>query len=229
MPKQIIVSGATGNLGKDVVKKLTALGYGLHINVREGKTDAYADNANVSNYLADLSNAQQAGHFVAEAIINAGKIEAGVLLAGGFAMAKLTDTSDADIEQMLTMNFKTAFHLVKPLMKHFEANGGGQFIFIGARPALVPEAGTGSFAYALAKSLVFQMAELINAEGKSKNITATVIVPSIIDTPDNRAAMPNSDFSKWIPATDMAEGIAFVLSDTGKKLRQTVLKLYNEA
>ncbi len=229
MPKQVIVSGATGNLGKDVVRKLTALGYGLHINVREGKTDAYADNQNVSNYLADLSDTEQAGQFVAEAITNAGRIEAGILLAGGFAMAKLTDTSDADIEQMLTMNFRTAFHVVKPLMKHFEATGGGQFIFIGARPALVPEAGTGSFAYALAKGLIFQMADLINAEGKSKNITATVIVPSIIDTPDNRTAMPKSDFSKWISAPDMAEGIAFVLSDTGKKLRQTVLKLYNEA
>lgn len=229
MPKQVIVSGATGALGKDVVKKLTELGYGMHINVREGKTNAYADNSSVSNYLADLSNAEQAELFVAEAITNAGKIKAGILLAGGFAMAKLTDTTDADIEQMLTMNFKTAFHIVKPLMKHFEVNGGGQFIFIGARPALVAEAGTGSFAYTLAKTLIFQMADLINAEGKSKNITATVIVPSIIDTPDNRAAMPNSDFSKWIPATDMAEGIAFVLSDTGKKLRQTVLKLYNEA
>lgn len=229
MPKQVIVTGATGNLGKAVVKKLTELGYGLHINVREGKTNAYADNASVSNYLADLAHAEQAELFVAQAIADAGEIEAGILLAGGFAMAKLTDTSDADIEQMLTMNFKTAFHIVKPLMKHFEANGGGQFIFIGARPALVPEAGTGSFAYTLAKTLIFQMADLINAEGKSKNITATVIVPSIIDTPDNRAAMPNSDFSKWIPTSDMAEGIAFVLSDTGKKLRQTVLKLYNEA
>ncbi len=229
MPKQVIVTGATGNLGKDVVKKLSELGYGLHINVRPGKTDAYADNANVSNYLADLASAEQAELFVAEAITNAGQIDAGILLAGGFAMAKLTDTTDADIEQMLMMNFKTAFHVVKPLMKHFQANGGGQFIFIGARPALVPEAGTGSFAYTLAKTLIFQMADLINAEGKSKNITATVVVPSIIDTPDNRAAMPGSDFSKWIPAADMAEGIAFVLSDTGKKLRQTVLKLYNEA
>ncbi|ACT95825.1 SDR family NAD(P)-dependent oxidoreductase [Dyadobacter fermentans] len=229
MPKQVIVSGATGNLGKDVVKKLTEFGYGLHINVRKGKTDAYADNANVSSYLADLAHPEQADVFVAEAIANAGKIEAGILLAGGFAMAKLTDTTDSDIEQMLSINFKTAFHVVKPLMKHFEANGGGQFVFIGARPALVAEAGTGSFAYTLSKTLIFQMADLINAEGKSKHITATVIVPSIIDTPDNRAAMPGSDFSKWIPAADMAEGIAFVLSDTGKKLRQTVLKLYNEA
>lgn len=229
MPKQVIVSGATGNLGKDVVKKLTELGYGLHINVREGKTDAYRDNGNVSNYLADLADAERAEQFVAQAITNAGNIEAGILLAGGFAMAGLTDTTDTDIELMLTMNFTTAFHVVKPLMKHFEAMGGGQFIFIGARSAIVPETGTGSFAYTLSKSLIFQMADLINAEGREKNISATVIVPSIIDTPDNRAAMPGSDFSKWIPAKDMAEGVAFVLSDTGKKLRQTIVKLYNEA
>lgn len=229
MSKQVIVSGATGNLGKDVVKKLTSLGYGLHINVREGKTDAYSDNANVSNYFANLTSEEQSEQFVAEAIGNASRIEAGIFLAGGFAMGKLTDTSDADIEKMMTMNFATAFHLVKPLMKHFEAVGGGQFIFIGARPALVAEAGTGSFAYALSKALIFQMAEMINAEGKSKNIRASVVVPSIIDTPDNRSAMPGADFSKWVPASDIAEGIAFILGDTGSKLRQTVLKFYNEA
>lgn len=229
MSQQVIVTGATGNLGQEVVKKLTERGYGLHINVREGKSDAYAGNARVRSYPADLADAAQAESFVTAATSGAGKIDAGILLAGGFAMAKLADTTDADIEHMLMMNFKTAFHVVKPLMKHFEANGGGQFIFIGARPALAPETGTGSFAYTLSKTLIFQLAELVNAEGKSKNITATVIVPSIIDTPDNRAAMPGSDFTKWIPTADMAEGIAFVLSDAGKKLRHTVLKLYNEA
>src|SRR5690606_9374489 len=98
--------------------------------------------------------------------------QAGIFLAGGFASGKLSDTADADLEKMIAMNFLTAFHLVKPLKKHFERQGGGQFIFIGARPALVAEQGTGSFAYTLSKSMLFQMADMINAEGKSKNITA---------------------------------------------------------
>jgi NAD(P)-dependent dehydrogenase (short-subunit alcohol dehydrogenase family) len=229
MAKQLLISGATGNLGKDVVKKLSELGYDLHINVRENKNTAYADHQNVTRYPADLTKAEQSAEFVRQAISNAGSLNAGIFLAGGFAPGKLGDTSGSDIEKMLSMNFATAFNLVKPLQAHFEAGGGGQFIFIGARPALVADQGAGSFAYALSKSLIFKMAEMINAEGKSSNITATVIVPSIIDTPDNRQAMPNADFSKWIPAPDMAEAIAFVLSDTGRKLRQTVLKLYNQA
>ncbi|TLV00805.1 SDR family NAD(P)-dependent oxidoreductase [Dyadobacter luticola] len=229
MKNQVLISGATGNLGQDVVKKLTGLDYGLHINVREGKAQAYADLNNVKSYTADLSDAQQSEDFVKNAIENAGIISAGIFLAGGFAMGKLSDTSDADIEKMVTMNFLTAFHLVKPLKAHFEKNGGGQFIFIGARPALVAEQGAGSFAYTLSKSLLFQMAEMINAEGKPKNITASVVVPSIIDTPDNRKAMPDADFDKWIPGADMAEAVAFLLNDTGRKMRQTVLKLYNNA
>ncbi|NIJ51597.1 SDR family NAD(P)-dependent oxidoreductase [Dyadobacter arcticus] len=229
MKNQVLISGATGNLGKDVVKKLNELGYGMHINVRESKSAAYSDVENVTSYVADLADANQSNEFVKKAIENAGSIGAGIFLAGGFAPGKLADTSNSDIEKMITKNFFTAFNLVKPLKAHFEAQGGGQFIFIGARPALIAEQGAGSFAYALSKSLIFQLAEMINAEGKSKNITAYVIVPSIIDTPDNREAMPDADFSKWIPGSDMAEGIAFVLSDTGKKMRQTVIKLYNNA
>jgi NAD(P)-dependent dehydrogenase (short-subunit alcohol dehydrogenase family) len=229
MKNQVLLSGATGNLGQDVVKKLTSSGYGLHINVREGKKQLYSGAENVTSYIADLSDAAQSESFVKSAIANAETISAGIFLAGGFAMGKLADTTDQDIEKMITMNFFTAFHLVKPLKAHFEANGGGQFIFVGARPALIAEQGAGSFAYSLSKSLLFQMAEMINAEGKSKNITASVIVPSIIDTPDNRNAMPDADFEKWIPGADMAEAIAFLLSDTGRKMRHTVLKLYNNA
>lgn len=229
MKNEVLLSGATGNLGKDVVKKLTDSGFDLHINVREGKTDVYNDLTNVTKYTADLSDAGQSEDFVNTAIENAGIIAAGIFLAGGFAMGKLADTVDQDLEIMITMNFFTAFHLVKPLKAHFELQGGGQFIFVGARPALIAEQGAGSFAYTLSKSMLFQMADMINAEGKSRNITASVIVPSIIDTPDNRNAMPDADFTKWIPGTDMAEAIAFLLTETGRKMRQTVLKLYNKA
>ncbi|CAG5069867.1 hypothetical protein DYBT9623_02604 [Dyadobacter sp. CECT 9623] len=229
MQKQIIISGATGNLGGEVLKKLSGLGYGLHINIRDSGKAKDFDQKTISTYPADLSDETQALGFVEDAIKKAGRINAGIFLAGGFAPGKLADTTPADIEKMITMNFSTAFNLVKPLKAHFEANGGGQLIFIGARPALVAAQGAGSFAYTLSKSLLFQMAEMINAEGKASNITASVVVPSIIDTPDNREAMPDSDFSKWISTADMAEGIAFILSETGGKMRETVLKLYNQA
>lgn len=84
-------------------------------------------------------------------------------------------------------------------------------------------------AYALSKGLLFHLAELINEHGRKKNITATVIVPSTIDTLANRKAMPEADTTKWIKPEAIAESIAFLLTDPGMTLREGVLKLYNQA
>lgn len=229
MQKNLIISGAGGNLGKDVVRKLSELGYGLSVTLGPHDAKGFPELPQVKAQSVDLLDADASSDFVAKSIMSAGAIEAGIFLAGGYAPGSLAETDNSTIEKMLNINFFTAFNLVRPLMAHFEKHGGGQFIFIGARPALIAKQGAGNFAYALSKSLIFKMAEMINAEGESKNITATVIVPSTIDTPVNRKAMPDADFTKWIPTTDIAEGIAFVLSNTGKKMRQTVIKLYNEA
>jgi len=227
MSKNIIISGASGGLGIDVVQKLAKLGYNLYITFGSKKSDVFDSLKNVSAQVVDLTNSEASEEFINETLEKSDGIQAGIFLVGGYAPGTIHQTDDAQLEKMFNLNFFTAFHLVKPLMKHFEENGGGQFIFIGARPALEADQGKGNFAYALSKSLLFKMAEFINAEGKSKNITATVIVPSTIDTPTNREAMPNADFTKWISANDIAENIAFVLTESGQKLRETVLKIYN--
>ena len=226
--QNVIISGASGNLGKDVVKKLADLGYGLNLALGRHDAGTFGELPDTFAQQVDLLNPDAAKQFVSDSIENHESIQAGIFLAGGYAPGVISETNDEDIEKMVQINFLTAFHLVKPLLAHFEANGGGQFIFIGARSALIAKQGAGNFAYALSKSLVFKMAEMINAEGESKNITATVIVPSTIDTPTNRTAMPEADFTKWIPTTDIAEGIAFVLSETGRKMRETIIKLYNQ-
>ena len=77
--------------------------------------------------------------------------------------------------------------------------------------------------------MIFKLAESINAEGKDKGVTAIVIVPSTIDTEANRKAMPNADFSKWVPAENIADAISYSLSDTGRMLRESVIKIYNRS
>lgn len=76
---------------------------------------------------------------------------------------------------------------------------------------------------------MFRLAEVINAEGKNKNITASVIVPGTIDTPANRHAMPDADFSSWVNPVDVAAAMEFICSDHGTPLRETVLKIYGNA
>jgi NAD(P)-dependent dehydrogenase (short-subunit alcohol dehydrogenase family) len=106
---------------------------------------------------------------------------------------------------------------------------GGRIVLVGSRPALVPKEGKNSFAYALSKSLIFKLADFLNAEGSSKNVTASVIVPSTIDTEANRSAMPDKDFTAWVKPEEIAASMAFICSGDGNPLRESVLKIYNRA
>jgi len=77
--------------------------------------------------------------------------------------------------------------------------------------------------------LVFKLADFINAEGKEKSVGATVVVPSVIDTDLNREAMPDADFSTWVPPERIADAIAYSLSASGRMTRDTVIKIYNNS
>jgi len=84
-------------------------------------------------------------------------------------------------------------------------------------------------AYSLSKSLLFKLAEYVNEEAKGKNVTATVVVPSTIDTAPNRKSMPNANPDNWVKPEALAEILEFIVSEKGTPLRETVLKVYNNA
>jgi NAD(P)-dependent dehydrogenase (short-subunit alcohol dehydrogenase family) len=226
----IIVTGANGNLGLTVVNRLLKDGY--HILSSTGKIGAgiLPDSEKLEIADVDLLNEEQAQKFVESSLEKHHDIVAAVLLVGGFTIGNLAETKNEDLEKMIRLNFYTAFHIVRPLLAHFlEHQQGGQFILIGSRPGLNAADGKDFFAYALSKAMIFKLAEFINAEGKAKGVTATVIVPSTIDTEANRKAMPQADFSKWVPAENIADAISFSLSETGSMLRESVIKIYNRS
>jgi NAD(P)-dependent dehydrogenase (short-subunit alcohol dehydrogenase family) len=150
-------------------------------------------------------------------------------LVGGFAQGNIHTTSGADVQKQIALNFETAYFVAKPLLQHFQDKGSGRLVFIGARPALNPTQGKDLLAYALSKSLLFKLAEFINEDNKGKNITATVVVPSTIDTPLNRKYSSGINFEDWVKPEQLAETIEFVVSDKGSALRETVLKMYNNS
>ncbi|MCE7043537.1 SDR family NAD(P)-dependent oxidoreductase [Dyadobacter sp. CY312] len=227
--QNIIISGASGNLGQEVVQKLSALDTHLFVTTGSHYKGEFDALSGVDNFGIDLLDSDASHSFVQKVIDQAETIHAGVFLVGGYAPGGLAETDDEDLEKMIHLNFFTAFHLTKPLIAHFKKQGGGQLIFIGAKGAVSSNQGDANFAYTLSKSLLVKMADMINSEYESEGITATMIVPGIIDTPVNREAMPDADFDKWVPPTDIAESIAFVLSETGQKLRQPVIKIYNQS
>ncbi len=226
----VIITGANGNLGLTAVNRLLEEGY--HILAVSGHEGAgnLASCANLENSVVDLLDEEKARIFAEETLNKHPDLQAAILLVGGFAMGKLADTSRADLEKMINLNFFTAYNIVRPLFKHFlNRPEGGQFILVGSRPGLNAQDGKEFFAYSLSKAMIFKLAEFINAEGKDKNVTATVIVPSTIDTKANRKAMPGADFSRWVPADNIADAISFTLSETGRMLREHVVKIYNRA
>jgi NAD(P)-dependent dehydrogenase (short-subunit alcohol dehydrogenase family) len=227
MAKSIIITGATGNLGGAVTKRLVADGYKLYVTLVPN--EKAPDDRQISGKQIDLLNESDCKNYVDEVVATGNELQAGVLLVGGFQMGGLAETGLDAFDKMFSMNFYTAFTMAKALMVHFAQKGGGQIILIGARPGLEPKDGKNAVAYALSKSLVFRLAEIINQTGKEKNIHATVIVPSTIDTAINRQSMPGADFQKWVPAASIADTIAFLLGDSGSMVRESVIKVYNNA
>jgi short-subunit dehydrogenase len=142
--QNIIISGASGNLGQDVVKKLSDLNYRLYVTTGPRRGDLFGAFPNVDAQPVDLLDKQASEAFVHETITKTKKIQAGIFLVGGYAPGDIGQTNDSDIEKMMQLNFFTAFHLVKPLVTHFKKNGGGQLIFIGAKPAIIAKNGAGN-------------------------------------------------------------------------------------
>jgi NAD(P)-dependent dehydrogenase (short-subunit alcohol dehydrogenase family) len=228
--KKIIITGANGNLGSAVTKFFLEKSYTLIATVEneEAKKKMPPHN-NLQVETVTLENETEAALFV-QNIINAhGNIDAALMLVGGFTAGNIENTKTGDIKKQIALNFETAYNIVHPLYKHMLQNGYGRLVFIGARPALQAVDGKNLVAYALSKSLLFKLAEFINKDAKGKNITATVVVPSTIDTPINRKNMPDADPNNWVKAEDLAEILEFVCSDKAGPLRETVLKVYNNA
>ncbi|MBX2892839.1 MAG: SDR family NAD(P)-dependent oxidoreductase [Saprospiraceae bacterium] len=231
--KSIIVTGASGNMGQAVVERFAEDGQkvyavlGLGENSRMFSESPLSQNIDVQ--FLNLTDETVSEGYVKGIVAKDPAVEAALCIVGGWQPGTLAETTGYELDKMLKLNFSTAFNIAKPLMEYFERRGGGQFIFIGARPAINPAEAKNQVAYALSKSLVFRLAEIINDQGKFKNIRSSVIIPSILDTPQNRAAMPDADMSDWVTPESAADTIAFLLSDTGSTMRETVIKLYNQA
>ncbi len=230
MSKNIIITGAAGNLGKAVTQKFLDNGYTVHAVISGRDDQEFMKAGQLFIYMANLMYEPEAENTIHQIVKTAGNIDMAVMIVGGFQMGNLRETSLDEFEKMYRLNFVTAYNTARPIFLQMEnQKGGGQLVFIGARPAINPGTAKSMVGYSLTKSLVFRLSEIINEEGKNKNISSAVVVPSIIDTPRNRKSMPDADYSKWVKAEEIAENIAHLASHYGQKLRESVLKIYGDS
>jgi NAD(P)-dependent dehydrogenase (short-subunit alcohol dehydrogenase family) len=230
MKKTAIVTGASGNLGQAVVKKFLAGGYFVVGTVIPDDTVIIDTKGNhFETAVVDLMNEDAARQFAELAAIKHGRIDAAILTVGGFAMGNIGATKTSDVTKQLKLNFETAYNIARPVFLQMMQQGSGRIFLVGSKPGSDMRNSKGMVAYGLAKSLLFRLAELLNEEAKGKDVVTCVIVPSTIDTPSNRASMPDADFSKWVTPEAIAEVIYFYSSQEGKVLREPVIKVYNNA
>lgn len=228
--KTVIITGASGNMGQAVVQKFIDEGYKVIATVvANDPVQINFPEASFEKYVVDLMDETDAQKFAASIILKYGAVDAAVLTVGGFAMGNIIDTKTSDITKQFQLNFETAYNIAQPIFTQMMKQQNGRIFLIGSKPGLDAKAGKSMVAYSLAKSLIFHLADLMNEEAKGCNVVTSVVVPSTIDTGQNRKSMPDADFSSWVQPAAIAEAIYFYCSDAAKALREPVIKIYNNA
>ena len=205
--KRVVVTGAAGTLGTAVADAFHAAGasvIGLDIVERQ---------ANYPINQADLIDPAGAS----SAVASIGTIDVLANIAGGFAMGdSIETTSDDTWDFMMNLNARTVLNMARTVVPGMRANGGGKIVNIGARGGLRGAAAMG--AYVASKSVVHRLTETLADELKSDGINVNCILPSIIDTPPNREAMPDANFAAWAPPEDIANVVLFLASDAARSI-----------
>ena len=228
--KIAIVTGASGNLGQAVVKKFIEEGYSVIGTVIPNDTSTLDfPKDGFENVIVDLMDEKDTGHFVDSVIDKYNHIDVAVLTVGGFAMGTIAETKTSDISRQYKLNFETAYNIARPVFIQMLKQNSGRIFFIGSKPGLDYNSGNGMVAYGLAKSLLFRLAQIMNAESKGTGVVTSVVVPGTIDTTINRQSMPNADFRDWVKPEQLAELMFFYSTDAASVIREPVVKAYNNA
>ena len=209
--KHIIITGAAGALGTDTVNYFLNKEFKIHAVVHKIEEKYKLPKSNQLDVeVLDLNNASQVETYINK-LTASNKIDAAVLLAGGFKGGDLKSTSIEDIHQQININFATAYAITKPLWNYFLDQKKGRIVFVGSQLPLQPEKGINAIAYSLSKSLLFAFSELLNKQAKGLDVVSTIVAPSTIDTPPNRKYMPEADFNKWVKTEELAELFEFII------------------
>ncbi|ASW56381.1 SDR family NAD(P)-dependent oxidoreductase [Plantactinospora sp. KBS50] len=240
-----LVTGGRGALGTAVVADLVAAGWRVVVPVRPGPADtgAGADPrpateagtdprwpaGAVLTVPAELTDPDQVERAVAVA---AGQpdapLRAVVNLAGGYASGGLVhETPLADFERMLTMNLRPTYLVTGAALPHLVAAGGGSVVCVAARAALAPFPGAAG--YVTAKAAVLALASAVAVEYRAQGVRCNTVLPSIIDTPANRAAQPGADHSRWVPPAEIATVIRFLVADGSAPTSGAAIPVYGRA
>jgi NAD(P)-dependent dehydrogenase (short-subunit alcohol dehydrogenase family) len=222
--RTVFVTGAAGHLGRAVAEAFAQRGANLVLTGRRESLERAYGNEHGQRVFApaDLLDQRQVDAAVATAMARFGRIDVLCNIAGGFRMGDpVHATRDADWDYLFDVNLRTMLHAVRAVVPAMLAHGGGKIVNVAAAAAQKGTARMG--AYAASKAGVVRLTEAMAAELRDRNINVNCALPTIIDTPDNRAAMPEADPARWVAPADLANVIVFLASGQARAIHGAAL------
>jgi NAD(P)-dependent dehydrogenase (short-subunit alcohol dehydrogenase family) len=231
MTSTVLVTGATGGLGPAVVAAFLDDGWRVVATSRSGRPpEDLAGHERLEPVATDLFEPAD----VAEAVAVAAAARAGaplralVNLVGGYAAGgRVQETPVEQFERQLTLNLRPTYLVTQAVLPHLVEAGGGAVVCVSARAALAPFRGAAG--YVSAKAAVLAFAQAVAVEYKADGVRCNAILPSVIDTPANRAARPDADTSRWVPAEQVAAVIRFLCGDESAPTSGAAIPVYGRA
>lgn len=231
--KVVLVTGSSGGLGTGVAQAF--LKSGASVVLTYYSSDSLASLQTIcgmakNTFLlrGDFTKEDDVKTLVSEVVKRFGRIDVLANVIGGYSAGKpVTEIDEKDWDHMMDINLKTAFLLSKHVVAQMVKQSGGKVIHVASRSGL---RGAGSdAAYVASKSGVIRLVESLSEEVKSKGINVNCIMPSIIDTKENRKAMPNADHAKWVTPANIAKVILFLASDDAGPINGAAIPVYGLA
>jgi len=231
--KVVMVTGAAGNLGAAVAARFAALGSRLALLDRSAeRLERARDELDLPSSTvllpSDLTAADSVAAAVEKAVTRLGGIDVLANIAGGFTMGPpLHETPASDWDLMMELNVRSVFNTCRAVIPHMLRRGSGRIVNVSARAALEGKARMGP--YCASKAAVLTLTESLAAEHRLDGINVNCILPGTIDTPQNRAAMPDADHSRWVPAAALADVIVFLASEASRAVTGAAIPVYGQS
>ncbi len=216
----VVITGAAGNLGRAVARAFATAGDKLVLVDRrlDALAAAFGEAGETRLYAsANLLEADEANGLAKAAMERFGRIDALCNIAGGFRMGEpVHATSDENWDFLMDLNARTVLHMARAVVPHMLARGSGKIVNVAAFAAQKGAANMG--AYTASKALVIRLTEAMAAELRAKGINVNCVMPTIIDTPENRKSMPEADPKQWVAPEDLASVIEFLASPRSRAI-----------
>ena len=231
--KVILITGAAGNLGQAVAQAFASQGahlalLDLNVEGLRHTAETCQGQASAKTFATNLLDPASVDSAIAAVIEELGQVDVLANIAGGFTMGPLLqDTNDKDWDFMMNLNVRSVFHTCRRVIPEMLNSGGGKIVNVSARAA---EQGKGRMGpYCASKAAVLTLTESLAAENKYDNINVNCILPGTIDTPQNREAMPEADFNRWVPPAALADVVVFLASKAARCVTGAAVPVYGQS